>query len=234
MRIYSDFSAKSPVTDRENSDSVTLRNSQSAVVPVNENGPNFFHWDGEFNSLEHLVVAGFAGRNMGWLPTERRTAHHHLFRVIREDDGKGSLAREFGGFSYAEIFLSESPAIPEDLRLPEELRLDVHTARPHQIMMAVAHLVATYMRDSQLQKDSNGDYNGSPYDLFLRKNGLPLRPADGETALEYSQRLLSSVESLDLIQFVSRIDNSFSTHDQDYSFGPDELTGLKLFFDSQS
>ncbi|NQZ00874.1 MAG: hypothetical protein HRT45_09420 [Bdellovibrionales bacterium] len=233
-RIYSDFSTRSPISARNGRGGVTLRNSQSAVLPQNENGPNFLHWDGEFNSFEMLTLMGFAGRNMGWLPSERRTAHHHVARIIREDDGSGELAEEFGGFSYTEIFLSEDPAIPADLRLPEELRLDVSTASPHQIMMRVAFVVSEYMRGSSLSKDENDEYNGSPYDLFLRKNDLPLSAADGETDLEYSQRLLKAVEELEFIQFVSKIDNNFSTHDQEYSFGPDELTGLKLFLTLES
>jgi hypothetical protein len=42
-------------------------------------------------------------------------------------------------------------------------------------------------------QDENGEFNGSPYDVFLQKNSLPRKPAKNETPIKYSRRLLGWV-----------------------------------------
>ncbi len=50
---------------------------------------------------------------------------------------------------------------------------------PHltqQILNLVAKCISTYMGDLLFQQDEFGRYIGSPYDVFLRINHLPVQP----------------------------------------------------------
>ena len=50
--------------------------------------PPLFHFDGEFASVDDLIVKTLTGRNFGWLPDESAIAVEQIARVIRDDDGK--------------------------------------------------------------------------------------------------------------------------------------------------
>lgn len=234
-RLYSDFANFSPVPLRASDPQITdtLRNTQ-VVLPLKPNDPNtplFFHWDGEFNSLSQLVVGGLSGRNMGWQTTELQQAYSNIVSIIKGDDGQGDVTSEFGGYSYKELFLGEDPLIAPELRLPENLRLNVSNATDQEIVQHVAQLITLFMENIELQKNETGDFSGSPYDVFLAKNKLPTKPNSGESAFDYSQRLLSLIQSKrqELI-YVTSDDGSFETHDQAFQFGKEELEGLEMFF----
>lgn len=232
MRSYADYASTSPIPIRDSQlDPSTLRNSQSVILitPNQAPIPEFFHWDGEFNSLEELVVAGLTGRNIGWLVEEREQALQNIANVIRGDDGLGELAKDFGGYTYKEWFLSEDPLLPDEVRLPSFYRLDVESASTTEIVNRVALLISAYIRNLSLQKDDNGHYSGSPYDVFLRKNRLDPAPRMGESDRLYAERLLAEISSLENPAFVTAADGSFATHDQTFQFGPEELEGLKFF-----
>lgn len=230
MRAYADYASLTPRPFRsEDPAPTTLRNTQMLIMPVLSGIPTFFHWDGEFNSLTDLVVASSTGRNMGWLPSEKSLALQNIVNVIRQDDGSGDLAQENGGYSYAEIFKSSDPLISSEFRLPEAWRLDLEQASDQQIVVHMSKLMAAYMNNLTFNKNEDGHYQGSPYDIFLQKNDLPTSPAADESATDYAERLLGLVDKLKSPKFVTAQDGSFATHSQKFEFGEAELQGLKLF-----
>ncbi|MFY4729321.1 hypothetical protein [Nitrospira sp. BLG_2] len=256
MRTYADFARRSPVPARADGATTAPRNSPSLVnATLPRSGGLLLHFDAEFPTTAGLVEATFTGRNFGWLPGERAQAIAHVARIVREDDGTGGLAQDFGGLPYAVILRGADPSIPEEFRLPEAFRLNVATASDTDIFHAVANLVAAYTEGLVFSQDESGAFNLSPYDVFLEKNGLPRKPAPRETALEYSRRLLASIERLESgnsLSWVSRNphkkhrkhhrhlnfvrqnpateDGRFQFHDQPFAFGTEELRGLKIFF----
>jgi len=232
-----------------------------ALLP--HDGPLFLHHDGQFASAHDLIIATLTGRNYGWKPTEYQTAVRHIANVIRYDDGWGDLAffdrgGRFGvqlpGFTaYANVFsgftnyngsyLFDPRSLTADLISPK-YQLDMRYATDEQILDAIASLIDTYLHNLTFSQATNGVdflgvgtpiFNGSPYDVFLIKNGLPQLPDPGETSAQYSRRLLQLVNHLPRPQFVTDPDDgSFSTHTQSFRFGPKELAGLKIFLTDPS
>lgn len=237
-RAYNDFARRSPIPDRGDGRVSTLRNSPPfvnstlALEKDYQNHPLFMHFDGEFATPEDLVRGGFTGRNFGWLADEGPIAIAHLAKVIREDDGQGRLATAYGG-AYRAVLAGADESIPAKFRLPEEYRLDVAHASDEQIMGAVGKLVGAYLRSLIYQRDAvTSEFSGSPYDVFLFKNGLPRKPSSGESDLEYARRLARQLELLppSQIRYVSdRVDGQFKLSKQAFVFGQKELAGLKTF-----
>lgn len=237
MRAYNDFASRSPLPERDDGQSVTVRNSPVLVGSLAPRDPFLLHVDGEFASTREVIIATLTGRNLGWLPGEGDLAARHACEVIRKDDGTGALAKEFGGFSYSEVFsgVSESgEALPEELRIAAELRIYVPESSCDEILAGVADLIEHYLADLEFSKEAD---ILSPYDRFLSINGLPARPDEGESDEDYSDRLLARINSLDEggeLQFVERNpateDGGFRFHDQPYRFGETELQGLRVFF----
>lgn len=256
MRAYADFARRSPVPSRADGMTTAPRNSPSLVnATLPRKQGLLLHFDAEFATTADLVRDTFTGRNFGWLPGERRLAIAHIARIIRQDDGNGDLAKEFGGFPYSVVLTGSDPAIPHEFRLPEEFRVNVMTASDETIFHAVSKLVVAYTESLAFSQDERGAFNLSPYDAFLEQNGLPRKPAEQESDLEYSRRLLSLIERLERgnglswlahtssrsekrhhrrIRFVKRNpateDGNFTFHDQPFAFGAEELRGLKIFF----
>jgi cytochrome c peroxidase len=228
-RAFVDFAPRSPIPPRDDGLSSTTRNTTTLVDVQVAGSPVLLHADGEFGSTADLVAASFVGRNFGWLPEERAEAVVHLARVIREDDGTGPLAREFEGLSYRVVLAGADAAVPSERRLPEALRLDVEAASDDQILRAVARVVGSYLESLVLARDGQQIYRGSPYDHFLRKNGLPARPDPGEAASAYGERLYTLLAKLASPAFVDGSDGHFTRHDQRFAFGPLELRGLQTF-----
>ncbi|HYB54003.1 MAG TPA: hypothetical protein VEG84_09065, partial [Thermoanaerobaculia bacterium] len=221
-RTYDDYSRQSLVPIREDGQVHTPRNSPTLVnVLLPRSVPFFLHFDGQFTTPEDLVVATMTGRNFGWLPLEESQAIAHIARVIREDDGTGDLARRYGG-AYEVVLAGTDASIPSDLRLPPEYRIDAASASDEEILGAIAKLIAAYMGSLSFT-------NTSPYDVFLAKNALPAAPDAGESDLAYSRRLRDALNALTNPVFVGPADGSFTEHDQQFVFGPQELTGLKIF-----
>ena len=224
MRTYADFARRSPIPSRKDGKTHALRNSQS-LVGINLKDNAVFHYDGEFPNLPSLVRATFTGRNMGWLPGEEKKAEQHIASIIRNDDGKGELAREFGG-AYAEVLRGK----PGDSVLPEQYRIDVSKATDTDILNAVAKLVAVYVGSLDFLRDEQGQYNGSAYDAFLAKNKLPRKPKAGESDKAYAQRLHKAVQSLDTVKYVGNKDGQLNLHKQAFLFAEQELAGMRIFF----
>jgi hypothetical protein len=212
----------------------TPRNAMQMVGTMQpHSGPQFFHFDGEFATAPDLVIGTMTGRNFGWAPTEYAQAVAHIARVIREDDGSGQLAADrLNGLSYGVLFAGTDAAIPSDLQLPANERIDVTTATDQQILNEIGLCISTYMKDLRFRQDEYGRYTGSPYDVFVRVNHLPVQPRSGQSGADYNQELLQEVTALKNPVYVTGADGSFEYHSQPFQFGPTELQGLEVFLRS--
>lgn len=237
MRTYADFASRSPIPARSDGKTTTPRNSPPLVNATLPRSVGFLlHFDGEFASTVDLVAGTFTGRNFGWLPGEAQTAVAHLARIIREDDGKGDLAAGFGGLSYATLLAGTNPSIRPDLRLPENFRINVATSTDDEIFQVVNRLVAAYTENLIFGQDDQGNFNLSPFDVFLKANGLPRKPEANESDIDYSRRLLQAVKAREQaggLRFVSwnpaTQNGKFKFHNQEFRFSTSELQGLKIF-----
>jgi hypothetical protein len=227
-RTYTDFARRSPIPQRGDGKLTTTRNSPPLVNASIRRRNFLLHFDGEFISPAELVRRTFTGRNFGWLAHEQHRAIRHIAHIIRNDDGEGALAQEFGG-AYRVVLKGTDPSIPPEFRIPPRFRIDVRRADDEEILDAVAKLVGAYLRQLLFAQDDAGRFSGSPFDVFLRRNHLPREPAKHESDIEYSRRLLKLVEKLNQPRFVSAADGNFELHDQAFVFGPLELQGLKTF-----
>jgi hypothetical protein len=239
MRTYTDFACRSPVPAREDGQLTASRNAPPLVnATLDQPGGLLLHFDAEFATLEDLIVATFTGRNFGRLPGQKAEAIHHIIAtVVRGDNGQNDLAQQFDGQPYRILFTGTDPAIPEEFRLTSEFRLAVDSGSDQQIFDAVVKVVAAYVNGLRFSKqDDNGRPIRSPFDIFLQINGLPAQPAANESPLDYSRRLLQSVQTREqngTVQFVTAnphtLDGKFQFHEQDFTFGVQELQGLKIF-----
>jgi hypothetical protein len=243
MRTYTDFARRSPIPARADGKTHAPRNSPPLVnSALDRPGGALFHFDGEFNSMEGLVAATFTGRNYGWLPGERAQAIAHIARVVRGDDGGGVIAQQFDGLPYRILFTGGNPAIPDELRLPPEFRAFIGSGTDQEIFNAVVKVVAAYVKQLLFsQQDDAGNLIRSPFEIFLKLNGLPQLPDPNESAIDYSRRLLQVVKARDLagtLQFVTanpnRPNGQFQFHSQAFQFGAVELEGLKMFLTEPS
>jgi len=240
-RTYADYARRSPVPAREDGITLTPRNAPVMVnAAVPREGALFLHHDGEFVGAADLAKATLTGRNFGWLPGEQATALRHVVRIIREDDGRGPLAREFGGFSYREMFLGTNTALGEEgkrFRLPEELRLDVMRATDGEVFDATANLLAAYMDSLKFSRDESWEYDSSPYDAFLETNQFPRKVDAGGTERYYNRHLTDLFASARDLHFVEGTNGvvppapgRFKTLKQAFRFGTQELAGARVFF----
>lgn len=244
-RTYADYARRSPVPPREDGAKFTVRNTPPMV---NSTAPRehdlFLHWDGEFVSGEDLVRATLTGRNLGWLPGEQPQAIRHIAHIIRNDNGRGPLAQEFGSYSYAHLLAGEDPELGEEterFRLPEELRMDVKKATDGQVLDAVARLISLYTDSLIFGRDERTEYDSSPYDCFLETNTLPRRPDPGMSIGYYNRNLQDYIAAIKDPIFVSPtngftipLNGRFKTLRQEFKFGPQELLGMKIFFAQSS
>ena len=175
MRTYTDFASRSPIPSRPDGKLTAPRNSPPLVnASLNRPGGALFHFDGEFSTLEDLIVGTFTGRNFGWLPGQKAEAITSHSRVMREDDGSGTIAQQFDGLSYATLFTGANPNIPDELRLPPEFRVFIGSASDQEIFNAVVKVVTAYVNGLRFsQTDDAGNLIRSPFDVFLSRNGLP-------------------------------------------------------------
>lgn len=228
-KAYNDFARRSPIPAREDGATATPRNSPVLVgSALARPRPFLLHFDGEFPSAAALVRGTFLGRNFGWLHDEQDRAVAHIARVIREDDGRGALAQQFGG-SYRAVLAAE-PSVPAELRLPRRFRVDVSAASDTEIVDAVAKLVAAYIEALDFARDETNANAGSPYDLFLQKNGIPRKMLGSESSADYLKRFRASLASVSSPEFVTPADGTIMLHSHPFQFGATELEGLKIFF----
>jgi hypothetical protein len=230
-RTYSDFTSRSPIPLAMNGFTQTPRNSMHMVGSLQAHpGPTFLHFDGEFATPEDLVKATLTGRNFGWDPAQYQQALAQVALVVRGDDGSDQLAKDrTNGLSYATLFLGTDKRITSDLLIPAADRIDVKTATEQQILNLVAKCISTYMGDLLFSQDEFGRYIGSPYDVFLRINHLPVQPNAGESIPQYNQRLYQIVLALSNPMWIDGTYGSFQYHANPFQFGPTEFAGLEIF-----
>ena len=230
FRTYADFARRSPIPFRiEDGLTLTPRNSPSLVNGLlNLSSKRTLHFDGEFPTITDLIKGTLTGRNFGWLPDESGAALHHIAQVIRRDNGSGQLAQDSGG-AYRDVFAA-SGAVDEEFKIPEQYQLDVMKASDAEILDAVAKLMAVYVHTLQFQVTPGGTFVGSPYDVFLKKNGLPQQPKGRKSDLVYARDLRARLAALSNPQFVTEADGKLANHNgQPFVFGPKEMQGLQIF-----
>ena len=128
--------------------------------------------------------------------------------IIRKDNGEGELAQEFGG-RYSTLLKGTNKNLIEKFKLPSEYRVDILKATDKEILNTVAKLVAVYVTNLTFQIDKGGNYVGSPYDAFLKKNHLPRKPGKNKSAKAYSSRLLKEINNLQQPIFVTKDEGKF-------------------------
>lgn len=231
-RTFTDFALHSPVPPRLDDPAQALatpRNSASLVGDgLHGDMDPALHWDGQFGTLQDLVVGVLSGRSFGWLATERHQAFHQVALVILGDDGKNTLANDLsGGLPYQELF-DCSKQVPTAYQLPKQYCLDLTAASDTQIINGVGAVMSAYLRSLHFASDSTGQYKGSPYDQFLIANHLPRSPVQGQTPQDYAAKLLKTLQALTNPKFVDK--GNFKYHDQrPFQFGANELHGLMEF-----
>jgi cytochrome c peroxidase len=240
-RTYADYARRSPIPERSDGQKLTVRNSPPLVnATLPREGEVLLHFDGEFAGPADLLQGTWTGRNFGWLPGEQDTAVRHLVRVLREDDGRGLLAREFGGFSYREVFLGTNEALGEEgkgFRLPEEYRFDMAHANDLEVLAGAVRVAAAYLDSLLFSMDERSEFDGSPYDAFLETNQFPRKVEAGMEPRYYNRHLADLIQSARDLVFVDGTNGvappapgRFKTFGQKFQFGARELAGARLFF----
>ncbi len=165
IRAYADFARRSPIPDRGDGKNFTPRNSPSLVnSTLVGSGGLFLHFDGEFITTEDLVSGTLTGRNFGWLAPEKNEAVAHIASVIRQDDGIGDLAQNYGSLPYSTLLKGEDVSIPNEYQLPKAFRIDVEQATDNEIVTAISKIIGAYVNDLLFSQNNRGEFNGSPYD----------------------------------------------------------------------
>jgi hypothetical protein len=239
QRTYADFSQRTAIPIRNDGLTRTVRNTPQMVdLGLRREVPRLFHYDGEFAHAEDLVIGTLTGRNMGWQFAERNIAVSHIANVIRNDSGINARhvrTRGGPGLPYKVVLLGTDASIPETLRLLPRYRIDAGAAADLDVLRAVARLVHAYMDSIRFGTEDTGRPTGSPYDLFLRKNGLPSGPEKDETNIQYARRLARLLEKKTQFLWVSSpTDGKFELHRQRYEFGESELAGFRIFLSESS
>ena len=130
--------------------------------------------------------------------------------------------------------LGTDPRLPSSLQIPLPYRLDVTTASDEQIVQVVAKLIRAYMDSLRFGTSNTGRETPSPYDVFLKKNGLPAAPKSGESSLAYARRVRGLVGQRKDVLWVTPEDGELELHAQPFQFGATELRGLEIFFGQTS
>jgi len=232
VRTYTDYARRSPIPARPDGATRTPRRSPILVnSTLARSVPLLLHADGEFASIEDLVRGTLTGRNFGWLPSEGSAAVGQIATVIRRDDGTDEFAKKTARLPYRALL--KGGGLPPFVQIPEVYRLDVEKATDEEILNAVAKLIGAYVDRLQFgvfKPDLGALYVGSPYDAFLAKNSLPLRPDPGESAPTYAARLRAKIGALAEPAWIGPEDGGFKFHRQSYQFGARQLEGLRTFF----
>ena len=193
-RTYCDFLPRTPIPDRGDGQTPRSETHETWWTIFFLSPAILLHGDGEFATAESLVVSTLTGRDWVGYPKNKAKRFITSRTMIRDDDGRDELGKQYGG-SYAKLMLATAADLPDRFRLATDFRIDVTTATDRQIVNEVARLIAAYLVLAALGTHPEGIHSGSAYDMFLAKNNLPAQPAQGESDVEYSQRLLRNSSS---------------------------------------
>lgn len=228
MRGYTDFSSQAILPPREDGLKHTPRNTPVLVGIGSKFAQNrFSHHDAEFADHSGTVLGNFTGRNMGWLATEKKLALANIVNIIRNDNGKGELASEFGG-SYSKIYLGRDRRISPEFLIPTKFRADIKKISDEKIIENVVTAVTAYLDSLDFEVDGAGNYTGSPYDQFLEINRIPRGPKGNQGIFEYTNSLVEAFKKLKKPKFVKS--RMFKNHKKEFEFSENEWKGLKVFF----
>jgi len=130
------------------------------------------HFDGEFGSLKELVKGTLSGRSLGWLPGEEKQAFAQAYAVVAGAQRETAKS----GQSYAELF-------------KEAYSVDIISMTQDQVLDWVATALSDFVRGLKSERTT-------PYDEFIRLNGLDESPSAAETPTAYSSRILKKLSDL--------------------------------------
>jgi cytochrome c peroxidase len=125
------------------------------------------HYDGEFTSLEGLAAGTLTGRSMGWLLGEESEAAGHFYAAVLADQGQKAEP------SYRKQFRSA-------------YGVDITGLDPQKVLELASKSLAAYIRTF-----SSG--RNTPYDRFIKINGLPAGLDPKEKPRDYAARLLTGL-----------------------------------------
>lgn len=227
MRGYNDFSAQTKISKRSDGKKLTLRNTPSLIGIGSSYVQNAIsHYDGEFFNHRQTVLGNFAGRNMGWLKSEKQIALKNIVNVIKNDNGKDDLGLQFGG-PYKKVLKSTAQDLPAEFILPKKYRLDVTSATDEQIINKVIFFIEQYLLDLDFENE-DGVYSGSMYDEFLKLNNLPSEPKASQSLEDYTSDLIKGITNLKSPKFIPA--RYFPNHKKSFGFGENEYRGMRIFF----
>lgn len=193
-RVFTDSFARSWIPWRPTDPRREGARNAPTLFDLADHAP--LHFDGEFNSLEELVTGTISGRTFGWLPGEERDALEQIYQVIRKDAGNNqgvdSTYRHQFKLAYG---------------------VDLATLSHAQVIELIGRAMAVYLRTLRSMRTS-------PYDQFMAMNGLDARPAQGETATTYAQRLRARLAVLEAQKKLRT----------PAGFGAEAIVGMKIFF----
>jgi|GEM_PF-2528579 cytochrome c peroxidase len=233
MRTYTDFSERPKISKHLTDKKVRATRNTTTLVGMGSkyNKHRISHFDGEFDDHQGTVMGNLLGRNMGWSATQKPYAIKNLIRVIKQDNGQGDLAQDFGG-SYTRIWKSTDPDLSAGFKLNKSEQLDVHKASDDEILKAVTSAVVAYMNDLDFQTNEKGQYNGSTFDQFLLVNGFSTIPKQGEAPEKYTQRLRQFLGELKNPTFIKN--HELPSHRKSFNFSHKQWLGAKIFFDVEN
>ena len=212
MRGYNDFESRTALKIPLPNMSHSLRNTTSLMgIGSQYSRHDIAHYDGEV--MHHETYLGnFTGPHHGWSKSEVGLAQSNFIKVVRQDSQAGS------GLGYDTLFLGVDPAIPNDLRLPPESRVNIETLSDDELIDYIASIGMAYLKSIDFQTDETGEYIGSGYDKFLKLNNISRGPKEGESIFQYSRDLLLALKGLKKPKFVIS------------DFEEQQWRGLKVFF----
>jgi cytochrome c peroxidase len=228
MRGYNDFEVRTPLAIPVGDMTHSLRNTPGLIgIGSRFSRNNLSHHDGELVHSQ-TYLGNFLGPHNGWQANEKNVARNNIVKVLRED--RGNLAEE--EFSYRTILLGVDPALPEDLRLPEEWRVDIDNLTDAELVDTMVRAGTAYLEGIDFETDEEGHYIGSPYDQFLKANNIDRGPKEGEDNFQYSARLIQLLRKLEKPKFIEK--KFFPTQKREFEFGEKEYRGLKVFFNLEA
>lgn len=200
LRGFCDFESGSRVPGRYGDGYVVGVRNSPTLFDVGE--MSRLHMDGEFDSLESLVIGTFSGRTMGWLPGEEADALANaaavLFATPDTADPESAEARPAEAGTYVGQLA---------------VAFGVEAGNADAAVDLAARAVSDFMRGLRSPRNS-------PWDRFVKANALPAGPDEGESAGAHARGLVGRIRDLE----------SSGALRETGGFGRIELRGALLFF----